>query len=95
MKVKQIKETKHKELLSLLNPLVDFMAANNYSYFLVAGKNGLCSRHIMGNADDVHGMVTSMMEKHEQVKTIITDVVMAYKGEVVLKSQKNSLGKEN
>ena len=35
MDLETITENKHKELLSLLNPLVDFMIENEYSYFIM------------------------------------------------------------
>lgn len=61
MELETIAKTKHKELMVLINPLIDFMTANNYSFFLVAGKDGTCTRHLRGNYDDVHGMITGMM----------------------------------
>ena len=66
-----ITETKHKELLSLINPLVDFMTENKFSYFLVAGKDGVCTRHLRGEFDDVSGMIIGMMETNPKVKGII------------------------
>ncbi|MBK7885495.1 MAG: hypothetical protein IPJ81_18150 [Chitinophagaceae bacterium] len=70
-----ITETKHEELLSLLNPLIDFMIANNYSYFLVAGKDGTCTRHLRGEFDDVAGIITGLMENNKQVRAIIESSV--------------------
>lgn len=74
-KLESITETKHKELLSLLNPLIDFMIANEYSYFLVAGKDGTCTRHLRGEFDDVAGMITGLMETNKQVRAIIESSV--------------------
>ena len=39
MDLETITENKHKELLSLLNPLVDFMIENEYSYFMLKRKS--------------------------------------------------------
>ena len=50
MTLKEINESKHAELLSLLHPLLDFMISNNYSYFIVAGKDGTCTRHYESKA---------------------------------------------
>ena len=66
-----VAQTKHAELLALLNPLVDFMTANNFNYFLVAGKDGTCTRHMRGNFLDVTGMISGMMETNDEVKAII------------------------
>lgn len=79
MDLETITENKHKELLSLLNPLVDFMIENEYSYFIVAGKDGTCTRHLRGNYDDVHGMITGMMQTQNQVGAMLTDIVNDFK----------------
>ena len=67
MTLKEINESKHAELLSLLHPLLDFMISNNYSYFIVAGKDGTCTRHLKGNYGDVEGMISGMMENNKEV----------------------------
>ena len=79
MDLETITENKHKELLSLLNPLVDFMIENEYSYFIVAGKDGTCTRHLRGNYDDVHGMITGMMHTKKQVGAMLTEIVNDFK----------------
>jgi len=69
--LKSISETKHSELLTLLDPLVDFMVENNYSYFLVAGKYGTCTRHMRGKKHDVSEMISGMAENNSDVKEIL------------------------
>lgn len=69
--LKSITESKHDELLALLNPLVDFMTENDFSYFLVAGKNGVCTRHMRGKFNDVFGMISGMAENNGEVKAIL------------------------
>jgi len=71
MKLDPISENKHQELLKHLKPLVDFMDKSGYNYFLVAGRDGVCSRYMSGAADDVTSMLTDMAEKHKQVKVIL------------------------
>lgn len=71
MELEKITETKHKELLALLNPLIDFMTENNFNYFLVAGKDGVCTRHLRGEFDDVTAMLTGMMETNKQVRGML------------------------
>lgn len=71
MELEKLTETKHKELMELLNPLVDFMVENNFSYFLVAGKDGTCTRHLRGEYDDVTAMITGMMEANKQVRGML------------------------
>lgn len=71
MDLQKITEAKHKELLELLNPLIDFMVENNFNYFLVAGKDGTCTRHLRGEFDDVVGMVTGMAENNTQVHGLL------------------------
>lgn len=63
----------HKELMKFIKPLVDFMNENKYSFFFVAGKDGICTRHMLGNADDITGMISGMMENNNDVKMIIED----------------------
>ena len=70
MDLENISQTKHKELLALVNPLIKFMHENNFNYFLVAGKDGTCTRHLRGSAVEVEGMITGMMENHQQVREI-------------------------
>ena len=74
MELETLNETKHKELMVLINPLIDFMTANDYSFFLVAGKEGTCTRHLIGNYDDVHGMITGMMHTQKQVVAMLIDI---------------------
>lgn len=71
MDLETITENKHKELLSLLNPLVDFMIENEYSYFIVAGKDGTCTRHLRGDYIDVHGMISGMMENNSGICDVV------------------------
>ena len=75
MQLQPISESKHDELLSLLNPLMDFMIANNYTYFLVAGKDGTCTRHARGDYYDLHGMMHGMMKTQPQVKAVLKEIV--------------------
>ncbi len=79
MELETIAESKHKELLSLLNPLVDFMTENGYSYFLVAGKEGTCTRHLRGQYDDVEGMIIGMMKTQKQVGGMLKDIVSGFR----------------
>ena len=73
--VQPIAESKHDELLALLNPLLDFMTSNKYSFFLVAGKDGTCTRHMRGMADDLSAMLGGMAENNKDVKGILTYTV--------------------
>ena len=50
------------------------MIENEYSYFIVAGKDGTCTRHLRGDYIDVHGMISGMMENNKQVNEMIKDV---------------------
>jgi len=68
-----ISEDKHAELLMILNPLIDFMIENKYNYFLVAGKDEICTRHLRGKSSDISGMITGMMKKNKEVEEIIKD----------------------
>jgi len=70
-----VQESKHKELMALMNPLIDFMIENDFSCFLVAGKDGVCTRHMRGKFHDVSGMLTVMMENNQEVKGLLNCVV--------------------
>ena len=71
MKLENITETKHEELLKLLNPLIDFMTENKFNYFLVAGKDDTCTRHMRGDFYEVTGMLTGMIENNKQVGAVL------------------------
>lgn len=75
MNLEKLAETKHKELMQLINPLIDFMKKSNYTFFLVAGKDGVCTRHLMGDYYDLHGMVSGMCKTQPQVKAILTEII--------------------
>ena len=45
-KLDKIQEEKHKELIALVNPLLDHLRANNYTFLFVAGKDDLYSRYM-------------------------------------------------
>ena len=69
--INPIQESKHQELLKLLNPLIEFMDTHGYSYFFISGKDGVCSRYMRGNFDDLTSILTGMAEKNPQVKVIL------------------------
>lgn len=75
MDLETITETKHKELLLLVNPLIDFMTANGFSFLFVAGKDGTCTRHLRGQYNDVAGMITGMMETQKQVGAMLKEII--------------------
>lgn len=79
MKVLKTSETKHNELLSLLNPLIDFMEANGFNYFMVAGKDSICTRHLRGDYDDIYGMIKGLSDKNNSLRAMINDVVNSEK----------------
>lgn len=62
----------HEELINgILNPLVDFMDKEGYSYMIVAGKDGVCSQYANGQNRDLSGMLTALMQKHPGCKKIL------------------------
>jgi hypothetical protein len=67
-------KTNHDELLSLINPLVDFMDQHGYTFLLVAGKDGTCSRYMRGNYDDLHGIIKGMTETQPQLLEILKEI---------------------
>jgi hypothetical protein len=70
MKKQKEIQKKHQEFLKLFNPLLDFMKKNGFSYFVVAGKDGICARYIEGNPYDLSAMIGELAEKNKQVKEI-------------------------
>ena len=66
--------TKHEELLELLNPLIDFMDKNEFTYLVTAGKNCTCSRYMRGNNDDMVSMLTGMAKNNPCVKEVIKEI---------------------
>lgn len=68
-------EKQHHELISLINPLVDFMNRNGFTYFIVAGKDGTCSRYMGGEYSEAAGMLTSFMESNETARKLLKESV--------------------
>lgn len=66
------KEDTHEELINkILNPLIDFMDKEGYSYMILAGKDGVCSRYTNGKNGDLSGMLTGLMQKYPGYKKIL------------------------
>lgn len=79
----------HKQLLAHLEPLIDFMDKNGHSYFLVAGKYGVCARYLLGNNTDLIGMLTGMAENNECVKKILIEAVNELNKKSIKKEDSN------
>jgi hypothetical protein len=77
-KLTPVNESNHAELMSLINPLIDFMQKNEYSFFLVAGKDGIATRQMLGKLDDLSGMIEGMMKNHPQVESLIKYTVECF-----------------
>lgn len=75
MQLETLSENKHDELLALLNPLVDFMNKHEYNYFIVAGKDGTCSRYLAGDYFEVASIIEGLTNKHKQLKSMLKDIV--------------------
>ena len=75
MEIQKINETKHSEMLSLLNPFLDFLTKNEFNFFLVVGKDSVCSRYAFGDNGDIAGMIKGMMETNKDVEKLITQIV--------------------
>jgi hypothetical protein len=75
MKVNQIEDHKHDELTMLITPLIDFMNQNKINYFIVAGKDNVCSKYMNGNYYDIHGMITSMVQSQPQIAYMLKEIV--------------------
>lgn len=70
-KIIPIHNETHDELIKLLIPLIDFLDKNNYSYILIAGKDGVCSRFMNGKFIDLGIMLTTLAEQNPEVKDLI------------------------
>ena len=66
-----INQKNQEELLKLLNPLIEFMDKNNFHYFLVAGKDGVCSRYMRGETEEVISMFSGFAKNHDCVGSIL------------------------
>jgi len=44
------------------------------SFFLVAGKDGTCTRHMRGEASDLEGMLFGMAKRNKPVAAILKNV---------------------
>ena len=75
MEKENIIESTHDDFLKLLVPLVEYMNANGFSYFLVAGKEEVCSRYIGGKAEDITGMLEALFIKHNIVKKVVEAII--------------------
>jgi hypothetical protein len=68
------KKPNHDQLLQRLKPVIDYMTENRIHYFLLAGKDGTCSRFLLGNLDDLSAMLEDMANKNPDVKKLIKTV---------------------
>ncbi len=64
----------HDQLLQRLKPVIDYMTENRIHHFLIAGKDGTCSRFLLGNFDDLSAMLEDMANKNPDVKKLIKPV---------------------
>jgi hypothetical protein len=76
MEIQKTIDSNHSELLALLKTLVDFLIEKEYSFFLVAGKDGVCSRYAFGDDGDVAEMINGMMEVNKDVDVLIKQIVV-------------------
>jgi hypothetical protein len=67
-------KSNHDQLLEKLNPVVDYMTAYRIHHFVLAGKDGTCSRYLLGNLDDLAAMLEDMANKNPDVKKLIKTV---------------------
>lgn len=68
------KKTNHHQLLEKLNPVIDYMTENKIHHFVLAGRDGTCSRYLLGNFDDLSSMLEDMANKNPDVKKLIKTV---------------------
>ena len=73
-KLDKIQEEKHKELIALVNPLLDHLRANNYTFLFVAGKDDLYSRYMEGTYSDLHGILNGLPKTHKGFCDVILDI---------------------
>ena len=65
-------EEKHKEMLVLLLPLVEFMDANKFNYLIVAGKEGTAARYLrVGDFSDLGDILSDAAKSHESIHNVL------------------------
>lgn len=74
IKLDKIQEEKHKELIALVNPLLEHLRANNYTFLFVAGKDELCSRYMEGTHTDLHGILNGLAKTHKGFCDVILEI---------------------
>jgi len=65
----------HQELLDRLKPLLDFMDSNGYHYFLVAGKDEICTRYFKGTYDNLEAMTRGMIQENKEFGAMMMDIL--------------------
>lgn len=75
MKAENITETTHDEFLKLLIPVIEFMHTNGFSYFMVAGKEEVCSQYVGGKAEDISGILESLFINHTNIKDAVEEII--------------------
>ena len=65
----------HTHLLSLVNPLVDYMKAQGYHFLLVAGKDNLCTLLLRADAANLAGMLQGMLEHHPEIAATVREAL--------------------
>lgn len=71
----------HDYLVKNLNNLSEFLNDNGYSYILMAGKSGTCSRYIAGQRKEIELMLESFAKDHPQFLQILRNVVKKFENE--------------
>ena len=73
-KLDKIQEEKHKELIALVNPLLEHLRSNNYTFLFVAGKDELCSRYMEGTHTDLHGILNGLAKTNKGICDVILEI---------------------
>jgi hypothetical protein len=74
MNVTPHNETVHRELINRIDNLLSFCKENNYSFLVLIGKDGQCSRYMEGTFEDIEGMVGAFAKDNKEFEGILTCV---------------------
>ena len=73
------KNDQFEKIPELFKPVLEYLKENGFSFLIVAGKDGTCSRYMEGKRRDVISMIVGLMENNVDVEEVIEESLTLHK----------------
>jgi hypothetical protein len=77
----------HNQMVNQVSKTINYLNKNEFNYFIVSGKNGLCARYYRSNHRDMIDMFKKLMLDHPDAATAIKQAIQ----EIVEESSQKQL----